>query len=499
MTTSFDSSVRTIECSRCGAPVAAPQAGGRLPCRYCGTLNDINTRKADTEGRRPPSLADDVARLSRLKAQVEHPVSGHPYELDRPPVGWPFQPAGSTPDPQRLKAEWTAAKARAASARSPEEQRGLLWIALRLTDAKSAVGQRIEARALLETALDLLDDPGHRHIVRCRLAVEAVREGNLAASAGWLAECDPAPELLVLDSAYRSAKGTLLAAQRDFQGVIGLVGSSVGEIPVDRSHAPHLAALRVHAWEQLGQPDRARQALLGGPGVSLNAIVAVLEQSGLAPNTLRDQRRLDLDLLVMQRSGVRTGLAALAGPLGVLPLLAAAGLFLATMPRCFFDADPLLGTPGYALCPQLCSDCTGPWRVYTEWHHRGNKSSTDGPEYYCPSPTNRVLTMSDKELESNSGALSEYQLYVAPAASTWLMFLVLLVPVLPFLAWRSHAKARVEAARLDVRIAEAAVKLGFPAPAHGSPSLRPVLVSAAFVSITAFIAVCMIAIELAVR
>lgn len=124
-------------------------------------------------------MADDIARLSRLKAQLEHPVSGHPYELDRPPIGWPVQQAGSTPDPQRLKAEWTAAKDRAASARSAEEQRSLLWIALHLTDAKSGVGQHIEARAVLETALDLL----------------AVRIAEAAAKLGFPAPAHGSPSL----------------------------------------------------------------------------------------------------------------------------------------------------------------------------------------------------------------------------------------------------------------------------------------------------------------
>ena len=97
-TTSFDIHVRTLECKRCGAPVATDQRGGEITCRYCGVVNVLSTRQAAAGAGVVRSLADEVARLSRLKAQLVNPISAHAYDLSLPPMGWKkgevYQPAG---------------------------------------------------------------------------------------------------------------------------------------------------------------------------------------------------------------------------------------------------------------------------------------------------------------------------------------------------------------------------------------------------------------------
>ena len=82
-TASFDIHIRTLECKRCGAPVATDQRGGEITCRYCGTVNVLPTRRAAAGAGVVRSLADEVARLSRLQAQLVNPISAHAYDMDQ--------------------------------------------------------------------------------------------------------------------------------------------------------------------------------------------------------------------------------------------------------------------------------------------------------------------------------------------------------------------------------------------------------------------------------
>ena len=61
-TASFDIHIRTLECKRCGAPVATDQRGGEITCRYCGTVNVLPTRRAAAGAGVVRSLADEVAQ-----------------------------------------------------------------------------------------------------------------------------------------------------------------------------------------------------------------------------------------------------------------------------------------------------------------------------------------------------------------------------------------------------------------------------------------------------
>ena len=154
VTSAFDITIRALECQKCAAPINAPSAGGQVTCHYCGAVNHIGVRRSDAPGQ-AQSMADEVARLSQLKSQLEHPVHGHPYDMSRPSGGM----RGDEPDAV-IKKAWQAAKATGAGA-SPDSQRRLCWLALRLASSE-ARRDEITARAVLETALDLLPDVGHR-------------------------------------------------------------------------------------------------------------------------------------------------------------------------------------------------------------------------------------------------------------------------------------------------------------------------------------------------
>ncbi|MEJ7731576.1 MAG: hypothetical protein WKG00_20480 [Polyangiaceae bacterium] len=254
-TTSFDIAVRTLECSRCGGPIAAPLAGARTTCRYCGAENVIagRTRRGLTTAGQP-SLGDEVARRSRLQAQVDHPLPGNPYDMRQLPPGWA---PGDETRLDRLRDAWKTAKASAAGARLPAQQRALLWLALRLADAEHRGRNGLASRAVLETALDLLPDAGHRQMVLCRMVVEAAREGDLAAAEAWLAECDPAPEVLDVDGVHRAAQAWVARGKRDPLGMLAVVGATAAEVPTAPGCAVDLAALRADALESMSRIPEA--------------------------------------------------------------------------------------------------------------------------------------------------------------------------------------------------------------------------------------------------
>lgn len=489
----FEIGARVIECPRCGAPVRGPREGGEILCGACGAPD----RMAPRDDRPPsalPSPSDEIDRLARLRIQAEHPAGGHAYDLHPAPLGWSAADLAARGARERLLREWTAA--RAAGVGTAEEGRRLLWLALRRADAERAAGQPAKARAALETALELLPDAGHRQLARFRLAAEALAEGDAASAEGWLSPCDPAPRVLEIDGAWREIRARVKAAQGDPRGVLEATGERAETVPVHPDFAASLTAYRVHALESLGHLDEGRAEL----AAATDAARATLAREALAPRLREEGRRSALAALAAQRDQLPTGLAALRGPLATIPALALAGLVAVTIPRCFFDADPFLGAHGYVLCPHRCEGCTGPLRVYTAWSHSGGEHSTNGPDYYCASPGNRVATMSERELEGARHQLDRYELSFAPAAATYLTFLLLLLPLVPILGLRGHRGAARRRAELEEAMATLASTLSPPAdPPERAPG-RAALGSWSMLVIgPALVALAVIALELSVR
>ncbi len=464
--TIFDIGIRTLECGQCGAPIAAPREGGHVRCEYCGAANDVATRAADARARRETSMADEVARLARLKSQLANPVSGHIYDLRREPLGWagvdPASPGGF----DRLSKIWGQSKAIAESERGPEEDRALCWAAMRLADAHRVAGNSLRARATLETALDRLADTGLRHMVRCRLASEAVREGDLVSAEGWLEECDAAPEVLELDSAYREASARLHTAQRRFTRVLEVIGREPQDIPIHPVFDLQVSALRIHALEMVGMhPQAAAAEAQAAAAHGAQTVLATLAADGLAPDVLRkraaearEQLRATLDGLGRQRTLLSTGARALPSGTIKLPLIALALLALIAVPRCSADIDPLLGVQGYLLCPKVCEGCTGPTLVHTQWtSHGGGEYSTNGAEFYCR-PPDGVPGAGPREMSS-----------VAAIASSYVVLVLVLLPLLPLFVWRTHRKAAAARDDLDRQIYRIAHQLGDPPPRLTAP------------------------------
>src|SRR5512142_331222 len=164
----FDSRMQALTCSSCGAPLVTAREGGAVRCNYCLTTHVVNAREIAPRAGIRSSLAEEAERLSRLKAQLEHPVSGHFYDLTRRPSGFEQWNGVRSTGVERLYVEWSRAVHERHTTHA-EAQRRVCWMALQFAVISKA-REPLRARAVLETTLAWLEDEGYRHLIRCRLA-----------------------------------------------------------------------------------------------------------------------------------------------------------------------------------------------------------------------------------------------------------------------------------------------------------------------------------------
>lgn len=393
-----------------------------------------------------------------------------------------------------------------------EPQRRVCWMALQSAHLPNQ-DEPLRRRAHLETTLEWLTDEGYRHLVRCQLAMFALQDGQLEAAEGWLEECDLAPEVLELDSASRLVRAWLACRRRRADQLFELLGEEGAEPPIVPDRVDEAQRLRVDALEVQGRREQAYAALYGLLRKNgLEPEVALFQRFGLAPQTVvlveRDARREAMAALLHRRAvaeqeriaelrsrmsqaeqqRLRYTARSATLPLRWLPV-AALLLFVPVFTlRCSADADPLGGVYGYPLCPMVCPECHGPTRVHTTWIQTGSSEwSTNGPQYYCETPTNHVADMTDQRLESGQTALSPYELggFSAFMASVFILILML-CPVGVCLSINKAIKNRVEAERISNELRELAQTLGQEppeAPRHLWPSLGFALLSIAGVAL----------------
>ena len=336
---------------------------------------------------------------------------------------------------------------------------------------------------MLETCLDRLADAGHRHLIRCALAEEAVAAGELSSARGWLGECDPAPEVLELDSTWRSARARVLLAEEDFAALLQIVGRSADEVPAHPRQQPALGRLRVHALEKLGEPHAARQALDRLMQLDGSQSTRMVEE-GLAPETIagwrreqvrrrdqaqRQEREVRLADLREQRDRLGGAAAAVRGALVRAPIWATGLAVMIFTVQCN-NLDPTLGVSGYALCPAVCETCTGPSRVVTDWNQVGpGEWTTNGPEHFCSSPETSAAVLSHGDLKDSTRQHQAYAMHGAVQSLIWIAMLLLVTPLTLLGGLRRWLRARRKRAALDRHIAAVAGDLGISPPAAESP------------------------------
>jgi hypothetical protein len=452
--------------------------GGVVHCSYCSTTSVVNARETAPRAGCRSSLAEETARLSRLKAQLEHPVAGHFYDLTRAPSGfegWTAHDAGAV---ARLIEEWSQAVHEPVGTRA-EAQRRVCWMALQVANVPSPTAS-LRTRALLETTLGWLADEGYRHLIRCRLAQAAIEENNLDAAEGWIQECDHAPEVLELDSALRLVRAWLACRRQQADDVLEILGDEDAHLPIVGYQQHEAGRLRVDALERLNRMEAAYRGF-----VVIAAANGIDEESerfarlNLAPQTVRraqcvrlaeatERRLTKLRAKIADLSKRRAQLTAFSAtrPLRMLPVYAMVLALCVLVVRCSYSVDPLRGTYGYVLCPKVCAECQGPTRTMTKWTETGpGERSTDGPEYFCETPNHRLRELSYDEFSMVTSSLAQQKLGGFSAfAATYAVLLVVLLPWGVLQSIRRALRNRVQYNALSRELAEAAQRLGEPAP-----------------------------------
>ncbi len=369
---------RVVECARCGAPIGA-RSQTQVTCRYCGASNSIGARPNDF--RQAPSPAEEIARLARLKAQQDHAVPGHVFDLEAFPPA--LMTAGQQPwiadHLDALERLWPSAKASANA--GIEQQRALLWIAAQMVRLLQTAGRDDVAQARMETALDVLSDPGHRLLARTVLARAAVRAGKPDDAAEFLSECDPAPEVLELDSALRYANARVRLARGDAAGTLALVGPEPDAMPWAKAFLGHSSLARIHAYELLDQLDKAkalwRRAIAGSgqakgstapkiPPIPAAALLDLARAEGLAPRTRLEPLKQQARTVRGQINRANSISLVFPGMLVGTPILCFLLSFVAMIEGCSTGDGPLLGSLAPIVCPQVCDDCRPPL-TYLFW------------------------------------------------------------------------------------------------------------------------------------
>jgi hypothetical protein len=111
----------------------------------------------------------------------------------------------------------------------PAEER-LYHLTMALHGAHREAQQHEQARALLESALDVLKEPRHRQMFHSMLARAAARSGDIAGAEAWLATCTPHSDDLQTDTAWRFGRAFISTSARDFAKVLAVLGSRHGDI-----------------------------------------------------------------------------------------------------------------------------------------------------------------------------------------------------------------------------------------------------------------------------
>ncbi len=340
------------------------------------------------------------------------------------------------------------------------------------------------SRAMLETAAELLVDERHRHVVRCMLGRLAAQNGDGTGARAWLETCNPRPTDLTMDTAYRYAAATLAVSQRDLNRVAELLGTREGDVPLAPRDAFGCDLLRAHAFEHAGNLEAAiheleRLAVSRGED-GLARQLALFQPLVLCPQSHPERQRrkaLERDQALLaaaveKRSKVHTGFMAVVDLMSILPFIALVLLLLLAPIRCVSDSDPLLGVYGLPLCPHVCTGCYGPTRTITRWSSFGNEHSTDGAEYYCNSPSQKVDRLSDERLEELASSLTRQQLgFMAAFGASYLTLLGILVMFLPITGLRRHRVSAAYAQELDSEIRMFSQRLGC-GPAHSDCRFR---------------------------
>jgi DNA-directed RNA polymerase subunit RPC12/RpoP len=255
--TPYSLQIRSVECERCGAPLAGLPSGGQVTCSYCRSTLLIAGRVTE---RRQETRIDEPSRLAGLRAQLsaleEQAIIRTPAGLEHF-AGMLNNPATRAAGLEGVRQGWekTRAVVMANPGANPAAEEHLFRLAIFIAERYREVEDHVRARAMLETALGLLADQDLRDMLRCRLARAAALMGDRVAALGWLSDVNPRPIHLEPDIEYRTARALAAHLEGQPQSVLNLIGRQAGELPLPGSLL--LSCVRAHALAAVGDTAAA--------------------------------------------------------------------------------------------------------------------------------------------------------------------------------------------------------------------------------------------------
>jgi hypothetical protein len=475
--TLFSHDLRILTCVRCGAPIEAQVAGGSFSCGFCGAENRLARRdeSADLSAAEAAmaTTVSEAERHARLREQDSRPLA-LPADIDALTRG-----GSLASDRVEVATElWRNLRTQVGAGAPFATSERLFHLTLLLAPHLDAR----KRRAFLETAIEILEDAGHRQVLRGALARGAILAGDLDAAVSWLAPVNPRATDLAMDTAYRYAAAMLATARGDQGRVTELLGWSQTDVPLADADEVGCAILRANVLEQQGRVDAAAaelHAVLEAHGkAALRYELAMMARlspaKGSAAQVLAQHDALERQQIKAGIDEQKKHLEALETPawhpsnvLGALFLGCVIALPLAGPWSCAAvpgaDLDPWLGPHAKLFCPSICDGCTGPY-TYLSYHTSGSGGDSDTLNVYCNDPNGVVASMHGNWMELINHQ-QENAVFELPGGgfTLWITTVPCFVPV-GFLGWvayraRSGRNRGEQARRLRATIAEAERRL----------------------------------------
>lgn len=316
MRTQFDTAVRILLCEYCGAPLQLGAGAGAAQCRHCGTSNQVAARVEQFVI--PHAEVPEPQRVAQLRMQDNRPLVApaayqHLVEGGRIP-SWRL--------PEATAAWLGARKEVRASPSNLEAAERFMFLTMMLSNHLFDAQDFLRQRAMYESALEVVQLPRHKQMLRGFLSRSAARLGDMAAAEAWLAPCDPRPLDLESDSAYRMSRAYLETMRGNFAGVLGWLGRVRDEVPIQDTFDAAASVFRANALERSGDVAGAARALAdemrrgAGSRDAIESIIAGHKAFELCPRSLPAARGM-FGEAAGQRAAQLAGGGAAGGIIGI--------------------------------------------------------------------------------------------------------------------------------------------------------------------------------------
>lgn len=396
----FALEARVLMCQHCGAPLNVSALGGDTRCEYCDTVNRIAPRPElpvpPSQPPPQPQVPEGVREQQRLGSLHNQAASyntvSNPYAVYQAPPGLEVLGAEvvrkgfrDTEATQKVQSRFSqAVQACKTSPGDPSVQRQCYWLARVLAQCYNAQDQFLRQRAVLETASEVLEDEGHQYLMRCALSSAARAMGELTAADQWLAQCDPAPALLDLDTQYRTTAACLALVRNQWGKTLALVGPGQGDVPFEPSSRMLSRGIRAAALEGAGNRSAAETELLSTASENgRDDLVRLLEVNDALAPARHSWSRLEARQVIPKGKPKRRGRAKVVGCLFALITLAIIVASLLFSPLVCTGCGSLMGWHQAAMarlraCPTAMVVLGAPVSASSVGFSCGNFETTNG-------------------------------------------------------------------------------------------------------------------------